>query len=71
MTEATCDRPDFTVAPHDGASENRIHLLSVTFEAGKDSGKAKGSVHIGTTIGNAHPRRSMRRFYSNSRPLGR
>ena len=55
VTEATCDRPDFTVAPHDGASENRIHLLSVTFEAGKDSGKAEGSIHIGTTIGNARP----------------
>jgi hypothetical protein len=55
VTQATCDHPGFTIATQDGASEKRLHLVSVTFEAGKESGKAEGNIHLGTTIGTAPP----------------
>jgi hypothetical protein len=55
VTQATCDHAGFTIAAQDGASEKRLHLVSVTFEAGKESGKAEGNIHVGTTIGTAPP----------------
>ncbi len=47
VTEATCDRPGFTIATQDGASDKRVHLVSVTFEAGKAEGKTEGSIQRG------------------------
>ena len=55
VTEATCDRPGFTIATQDGASDKRIHWVAVTFEAGKAEGKTSGTIHVDTTIGAAPP----------------
>ena len=55
VSEATCDGPGFTVAVQDAATEKKFHLVSVTFQAGNQSGKAEGSIHVATSIGTTPP----------------
>jgi hypothetical protein len=55
VNQATCDGPGFAVAVQDGATERKVHLVSVTFEAGKESSKAEATVHVTTSIGTAPP----------------
>ncbi|MGO8751173.1 MAG: DUF1573 domain-containing protein [Thermoguttaceae bacterium] len=55
VNEVTCDGPGFAAAVPDGASERKVHLVSVTFAAGKQSMKAEATVHVTTSIGTAPP----------------
>lgn len=55
VSKVTCDGPGFTVAAEDGAINKKVHLISVTLKAGKESGKAEGSIHVSTTIGTLPP----------------
>ena len=55
VSEATCDGPGFTATAQDAATEKKLHLISVTFQAGNQSGRAEGSIHLATSIGTAPP----------------
>jgi hypothetical protein len=55
VSEAACDSPAFTVVVQDGASEKKVHLISVTFQAGKKSGTLQAHIYVATSIGNAPP----------------
>lgn len=55
INEVKCEGPGFTVAAVDGASEKKVHLVSVTFEAGRGPSSVNGLVHVDTTIGKPLP----------------
>ena len=55
VSEVTCDDPGFTLVVQDDGGEKKAHLISVTFEAGKQSGKAEGSIRVATSIGTTPP----------------
>jgi hypothetical protein len=55
VRELICDTPGFTVVAEDRAVKEKVHLISVTFEAGRRAGKIEGSIHVGTTVGTPAP----------------
>jgi len=55
VRDITCDGAGFFAAVADGAAKKNIHLVSVTFEAGKEPGTATGNIHVGTTLGSPPP----------------
>ena len=55
VTEVKCDNPVFSVADKDDDTDKNIHLILVTYEAGKELNNAQGTVQIITNIGDATP----------------